>query len=201
MPLELLISTIGFAAAMAWTPGPNNFMLLASGVNFGFARTLPHMIGVSVGFPLMIVIVGTGLGQVFAAAPQLYLVLKVLSILYMLWLAWKIATAGPMHKEAAAASRPMRFYEAVLFQWVNPKAYAIALTAVAAYTLPAAYLFSLAVIATIFLFVNLPGCGAWTAFGVSLRQMLQDEKRVRIFNWTMAVLLVASLAPVLWEVG
>ena len=199
MPTELLAALIGFAAAMAWTPGPNNLMLMTSGVNFGFVRTLPHMAGISIGFPLMIVIVGLGIDQLFAAMPQLYAVLKVLSVLYMLWLAWHIANAGPMSKETIAEARPMRFHEAVLFQWVNPKGWAIALTAAAAYTLPAAYLLSLLIIAGTFFMVNLPGSVAWVTFGVGLRKLLQDPARVRVFNITMAVLLVASLLPVLWE--
>ena len=130
MSFDLLVALVAFAAAMAWTPGPNNLMLLTSGVNFGLARTMPHLIGICVGFPLMIVIVGVGIGQVFISFPLLYTVLKALSVLYMIWLAWKIANAGPMKKEAVAATRPMRFHEAVLFQWVNPKGWAIALTAV-----------------------------------------------------------------------
>jgi len=199
MSYQFFAALISFAAATAWTPGPNNLMLLASGVNFGFIRTIPHLAGVNLGFPVMIVLVGLGVGGVFTAMPQLYTVLKVVGIAYMLWLAWKIANAGPMTKEAAAASRPMRFHEAMLFQWVNPKAWAMALTGAAIYTVPTSYFLSLVAIAGTFLVVNLPGAFAWIAFGVGLRQLLQDAKRVRIFNWTMAGLLIASLAPVLWE--
>jgi len=199
MPLQLFLALVSFCAATSWTPGPNNLLLLTSGVNFGFVRTLPHMAGISIGFPIMIVLVGLGLGQMFTAYPPLYLALKIAGVLYMLWLAWKVANAGPMTKEAAAAGRPMRFHEAVLFQWVNPKAWAMALTGAATYTLPAHYLFTLLAIAGTFLVVNIPGCCAWTGFGVSLRNLLQDESRVRVFNWTMAVLLLASLAPVVWE--
>ena len=199
MPLDLFAALVAFAAATAWTPGPNNLMLMTSGVNFGFVRSIPHMAGISIGFPLMIVLVGLGIGGVFDAFPQLYLVLKIVSIAYMLWLAWRMANAGPLRKEAAAANRPMHFLEAVAFQWVNPKAWVMALSGAATYTLPANYLFSLLTIEGTFLVVNLPGCSAWTGFGVSLRKLLQDEKRVHIFNVTMAVLLVASLLPVLWE--
>ena len=199
MPFDLFAALVAFAAVTAWTPGPNNLMLMTSGVHFGFMRTIPHMAGVSIGFPLMIVLIGLGIGGVFDAIPQLYLVLKVVSIAYMLWLAWKMAHAGPLKKEDKAATRPMRFHEAVLFQWVNPKAWTMALGGAATFTLPAHYLFTLLAIAGTFLVVNVPGCAAWIAFGTSLRSLLQDESRVRIFNWTMAVLLVASLVPVLWE--
>ena len=199
MPLDLLVALIGFAAATAWTPGPNNLMLLASGVNFGFMRTIPHLLGINFGFPAMIVLVGLGLGGIFTAIPQFFLVLKVLGIAYMLWLAWHIANAGPMDAEAKSAAKPMRFHEAVLFQWVNPKAWAMALTGAATYTVPAHYLLSHFTIAATFLVVNLPGACAWIGFGVGLRKLLQDPVRVRVFNITMAVLLVASLLPVLWE--
>ena len=199
MSVDLLLALIGFAAATAWTPGPNNLMLLTSGVNFGFMRTLPHMAGISIGFPMMIVLVGLGLGGVFAAVPQLYTALKLLSIGYMLWLAWHIANAGPISTGTAAGSRPMKFYEAVLFQWVNPKAWAMALTGAATYTMPTAYLFSLVTIAATFFVVNLPGAVAWIGSGVALSKLLQDPARVRIFNWGMAILLVASLFPVLYE--
>ena len=199
MPFDLFLALVGFCAATAWTPGPNNLLLLTSGVNFGFARTLPQLAGISVGFPVMIVLLGLGLGQAFTAYPPLYLALKILGILYMVWLAWKVANAGPMHKETASANRPMRFHEAVLFQWVNPKAWAMALTGAATYTLPSAYFITLLTIAGTFLVVNIPGACAWIGFGVRLRKLLQDERRVRIFNWTMAALLVASLLPVLWE--
>ena len=117
----------------------------------------------------------------------------------MLWLAWRIANSGPLQAEAQAAARPMRFHEAVLFQWVNPKAWAMALTAAATYTLPDRYLFTLLLIAAAFCVINVPGALAWIGSGVALRTLLQDPARVRIFNLAMAALLVASLAPVLWE--
>ena len=199
MPLDLLAALIGFAAAMAWTPGPNNLMLMTSGVNFGFARTLPHMAGISIGFPLMIVIVGLGIAQLFTAMPELYTVLKVLSVLYMLWLAWHIANAGPMSKETIAESQPMRFHEAVLFQWVNPKAWAMCLTAISAYTVPAHFAASMVVVTLVFVLVNLPTVSLWTLFGVTLRGLLADARRVRLFNAAMALALVASLWPVLAE--
>jgi threonine/homoserine/homoserine lactone efflux protein len=185
-----------FAIVTSFTPGPNNMMVLVSGVNFGFWRSLPHMIGISVGFPVMILAIGFGIASLFSAYPMLYDVLKWTSIAYMLWLAWKIANAGPMTKEAAEASRPMRFYEAALFQWVNPKAWAMALTGVAAYTLPGAFALSLSIMALVFFLICLPSVAAWNGFGVGLRQILQDPRRVRVFNIVMAVLLVLSLVPV-----
>jgi threonine/homoserine/homoserine lactone efflux protein len=199
MPFDLFAALTVFAFVASITPGPNNLMLLASGVNFGFWRTLPHMFGVGLGFVFMIVAVGVGIGQLFAVWPNLYLVLKVLSIGYMLWLAWKIATSGPIGKSAAAGAKPMTFLAAAMFQWVNPKAWVMALYSVTAYTMPASYLFSLGIMALVFGAVNIPSIACWTGFGVGLRSMLQDPARVRVFNVAMAALLVASVVPVIWE--
>lgn len=120
MPLDLIIAFLGFAFASSVTPGPNNMMLLASGVNFGLKRTLWHVAGINVGFPLMLLLCGLGLGQVFTLYPQIYTVLKVLGILYMLWLAWKIARSGPVG-EGREVGTPMTFWQAAAFQWVNPE--------------------------------------------------------------------------------
>jgi threonine/homoserine/homoserine lactone efflux protein len=196
MPLDMLAALCVFALVTSITPGPNNLMLMASGVNFGFRRSIPHMLGVGCGFVFMIVAVGLGISQVFAAVPQLYTVLKVVSVVYMLWLAWHIANAGPVEGNGEAGAKPMTFLAAAAFQWVNPKAWAMALTGVAAYTLPANYMVSLLIMALVFGLINIPSIACWTGFGVGMRQMLQDPAKVRIFNVGMAVLLVASLIPV-----
>ena len=122
MTAELLLAFAGFAFVSSVTPGPNNAMLLASGVNYGFRRTVPHIAGISLGCVAMLILVGLGLGRLFAAVPQLYLILRYAGAAYLLWLAWKIATAGPM-TDQKAASRPMTFWQAAAFQWVNPKAW------------------------------------------------------------------------------
>jgi threonine/homoserine/homoserine lactone efflux protein len=177
-------------------------MLLASGVNYGFRRTLPHMFGVSIGFAAMIVVIGLGFGQVFAAFPQVYLLLKVVSIAYMLWLAWKIATSGPLAGGTGEAKgRPLSFLGACAFQWVNPKGWMMALGAISAYTLAGDYLRSLAVVAVVFLLVNVPSVSLWVMFGVGLKRWLTDPARVRIFNVTMALLLAASLAPIVMDLS
>ena len=140
MTPELVLALVAFAFVTSITPGPNNLMLLASGAAFGFRRSVPHMLGVGIGFVAMTVLVGLGLAGLIEAAPGLRLALKAAGVAYMLWFAWKILNAGAPG-EAGAAARPMRFHEAALFQWVNPKAWAMALTAVTAYapggTLPA----------------------------------------------------------------
>ena len=195
LPPDLLIALIGFAFVSSITPGPNNMMLLASGVNYGFRRTLPHMLGVSLGHSLMVVLVGLGLAGLFLAYPLARTALTVVSVAYLCWLAWKIAHAAPPDP-AAPKGRPMTFIQAALFQWVNPKAWSMALTAVSLYT-PDTSLASIVTVALVFCATNLPSVSAWAALGTALRGWLRDPARLRAFNWTMAALLVLSLYPVL----
>lgn len=185
-----------YALSTSITPGPNNMMLLASGVNFGLVRTIPHMLGISVGFVIMAVPVGLGLGAVFLAVPALHLALKVIAGAYMLWLAWRIATT-PVMAQAREAARPMRFHEAAFFQFVNPKAVFMAITAMTAYTNPDHPFLSVFAVAVTFACINLPSVGLWAAFGAGLRRWLSDPKVLRRFNITMGLLLVASLWPML----
>ncbi|MGL5447524.1 MAG: LysE family translocator [Rhabdaerophilum sp.] len=196
MPLDLIIAFLGFAFASSVTPGPNNMMLLASGVNFGLKRTLWHVAGINVGFPLMLLLCGLGLGQVFTRYPQIYTVLKVLGILYMLWLAWRIARSGPVG-EGREVGTPMTFWQAAAFQWVNPKAWAMVIGAIAAYTVPENYMLSLLIITAVYCLTGTPGSLIWAAFGAAMRNFLRDPAKVRWFNYGMATLLVASLWPVI----
>lgn len=195
MTFETLLALALFAFVSSATPGPNNLMLMASGANFGFARTIPHMMGISIGFMVMLFGVGAGLVQIFDRFPVIYDILKIASVIYMLWLAWKIANAAPVTKNDTAGT-PMTFLEAAGFQWVNPKAWAMALTAVTVYVGDAS-LWWLAFGALLFAVVNLPSVSIWTLAGQQLQRILTNPRRLRIYNWTMAVLLVASLYPVL----
>ena len=195
MNIDILYGLLGFAFVSSITPGPNNLMLMASGANFGFLRTIPHMLGIALGFMLMVFLVGMGLAQVFDAYPVLHTVLKVLSVLYMCWLAWKIANAAPP-KEGEATGTPMTFLQAAAFQWVNPKAWAMALTAVTVYSLGTTPL-AVAAVAITFGMVNGPAVSTWTLMGQQMRRFLTNATRLRAFNWLMAVLLIASLYPVL----
>lgn len=196
MTYEILIALMAFAFVSSITPGPNNLMLMASGANFGFRRTLPHMLGVAIGFTVMVVLVGVGLVQVFDAWPVTHTILKVVSVLYMLWLAWKIAHAAPA-RAGETAGRPFTFLQAALFQWVNPKAWAMGLTAVGVYA-PSQTLIAVLLVAGVFGLINLPSIACWTALGQKIRGLLGDPVRLRVFNTVMALLLVASLYPVLW---
>jgi threonine/homoserine/homoserine lactone efflux protein len=195
MSPEILSALLLFAFATSVTPGPNNLMLMASGANYGFRRTVPHMLGISIGHMLMVVVLGLGLAQVFATWPVAHDVLKVVSVAYMLYLAWRIATAAPPG-EAQATGRPFTFLEAAAFQWVNPKAWAMALTAVSVYA-PGQTLAAVVIVAAAFAAVNLPSVSVWTALGTQLRRWLTTATRLRRFNMAMAALLVLSLWPVL----
>lgn len=202
MSLELLLALAAFAFVSSITPGPNNLMLMASGANFGLRRTVPHMFGVGLGFTFMIVVVGAGVVGLFRAAPASFLALKIFSALYLTYLAWKIATAAaPGAKAAAPAGRPLTFLQAAAFQWVNPKAWAMALTAVSAYTVQSQPLVSLLMVALVFGAINLPSVSAWTMLGTQIRRFLTDPVRLRAFNWTCAGLLMATLWPILSSSG
>lgn len=183
-----------FAFVSSITPGPNNLMLMTSGTNFGFRRTLPHLMGVALGFVLMIVLVGLGLAELFARYPVAHEVLKWVSVAYLLYLAWKVATAHPP-RDGEEAGRPLTFLQGLLFQWVNPKAWTMALTGVTVYMPPVDPWIGLALVAGLFGLVNLPCVGLWAAMGVKLRRWLGDAQRLRRFNVAAALLLVASLYP------
>lgn len=195
MTFNILLALIGFAFVTSITPGPNNLMLMASGVNFGFARTIPHMLGVALGFVLMAALVGLGLAGLFHTEPRAVLVLKVVSVGYMLWLAAKIARAAPP-RPGQAAGKPLGFVQAAAFQWVNPKAWAMALGATSVYA-PGGTVAEMLVVAVVFGAVNLPSVSVWVLLGQGLRRFLQNLAVLRAFNWIMAALLVASLWPVL----
>jgi threonine/homoserine/homoserine lactone efflux protein len=195
MSLDLLLALIVFAFVMAITPGPNNAMVLASGLTFGFRRSIPHMLGVSLGFAFMVAMVGIGLAQVFERWPIIYTMMKYAGALYMLWLAWMIATAHGI-KEGKAKGQPLSFMQAAAFQWINPKAWVIAVGACAAYTSHEHFLLSMAIVVLVFCVVTLPSISVWAVCGVGLRRLLDNERALRAVNITMALLLVASLWPI-----
>ncbi|MEM1435817.1 MAG: LysE family translocator [Pseudomonadota bacterium] len=197
-----LVSLVGFAFAASITPGPNNLMRMASGTNYGFRRTLPHLAGVAVGFVLMLLLVGAGLGQLFRQFPSVELLLRSICFAYLLYLAWKLAAtrAQPAAAGEGSTGKPLSFLQAALFQWVNPKAWAMALTAMSVY-LPSDTLWSALAVALVFGAVNLPCISTWTLLGLKLRAFLHNAVRLKTFNVTMALLLLASVLPVLLPRG
>ena len=196
MSLEVLLALVVFAFVTSITPGPNNLMLLASGVNFGFRRTIPHMLGIAAGFFTLLLAVGFGLGVLLESSPWFYIALKTAGGAYLVYLAWRIAFARALG-EAKAGARPLSFAGAALFQWVNPKAWVMALAAMAAYTSAEHYAWSILVVGIVFAAVNLPSVSAWAGFGTVLRSWLSDPRRLKVFNLAMGVLLVLSLWPML----
>ena len=196
MTLDLYLALLGFALVTVITPGPNNLMLMASGANFGFRRSIPHMLGVGLGFPLMIVPVGLGVMQLFDLWPVSYTILKVLSVLYMLYLAWKIANAAPPKDAAKPGSKPLTFLQASAFQWVNPKAWSMALGAITLYAAGRDFP-SVLLVAGTYVAMGCISTTTWTVIGQQVRRLLNKPKRLRLFNLAMAALLVASLLPVL----
>ena len=198
MRYDVLYALILFAFVAGVTPGPNNLMLMASGVNFGLRRTLPHLAGVALGFPAMVALVGFGLDAIFRYFPGFLTVLRYVSVAYMVWLAWKIANAGPA-PEADSERKPMGFFSAAAFQWVNPKGWVMAVSALTTYTVMADYAHSAAIVVLVFLVLAFPVSGAWLVSGAAVRRLLSNPKWVRPFNLTMAALLLASIAPVLFE--
>lgn len=196
---DLLAALALFAFVSSITPGPNNAMLMASGANYGFVRTLPHLAGVALGFVFLVLCVGLGLGSLFEAWPLAHTILKVVGAGYLLWLAWKIGTAKGGPKSADGQGRPFTFLQAAAFQWVNPKAWVMAVGALAAYLPPGEPLVGVLVVAAVFGLVNVPCVTAWTSFGVGLRRVLERPSALRAFNWTMAALLAASVIPVILD--
>lgn len=199
LSLDLLLGFALFALVTSITPGPNNTMLLASGVNFGFNRTIPHMLGITCGFFSLVLAVGLGLGAVFQTYPLLYTVLRYVGAAYLIYLAWKIAHSGPVSDGGADENKPISYWGAAAFQWVNPKAWIMAIGAISTYTPLQGYFFNVVVIAAVFALINLPSVSLWVVCGSLLRNLLQDRRWLRVFNWGMALLLVASLYPLLLE--
>jgi len=197
MQTELIVALYLFVTAAIFTPGPNNMMLLASGANFGVRRTLPHMAGITLGHTAMVVILGLGLAGLLQGLPGVLTALKYACLAYLLHLAWRIANAAPPKGAEESAGRPMTFLEAALFQWVNPKAWAVAMTAVTAYV-PGEGLPAILVVTAVFLTVSVPSVALWAGLGTGVRRWLEAPGRLRIFNRTMALLLVASTLPVLF---
>jgi threonine/homoserine/homoserine lactone efflux protein len=196
MAWEILPALFAFAFISSWTPGPNNTLLMASGINYGLRKTLPLIFGVMLGFPLMIAVVGMGLGKVFEAYPIIYMVMKYAGAAYMLWLAWKIASSVPKDGDTSSAP-PMTFLQAAAFQWINPKGWTMAVAALTAYTIPINYNWGVAAVSSAFFITGFGSSFAWTLFGTALRRILTNPKWFRVINIALALTLVASLVPML----
>lgn len=196
MSLDVFIAFAGFIMVATVTPGPNNFMLFSSGLNFGFKRTIPHILGVANGFALLLTCVGLGLGTLLEVFPLAFTVIKVLGALYMLYLAWRIANSGPL-QVGDGKSRPFTYIEGALFQWVNPKAWVMTIVVASSYTNTDNFYLSLGIVVVVCGFLNIPMVCTWPVFGTAMKQFLSDPKKLRTFNIFMAIALVACLWPML----
>ena len=199
MSYQLTIAFVFFAVASCFTPGPNNTMLLTSGLNFGFRRTMPHVLGVTFGFGFLVAVMGLGLGAIFAAYPSLYTILKYVGAAYLLYLAWAIAMSGGIDDSGGKRGRPLSFLGGAVFQWVNVKGLIMSIGAVTTYSAIAPYPYNILALSLIFTLVGFFSSASWTLFGSRLRGLLSTPRAVRVFNVAMALLLIASLYPVLFE--
>jgi threonine/homoserine/homoserine lactone efflux protein len=197
MTMEILMGLMLFTFASSVTPGPNNLMLMASGVNFGFILTLPHILGVSLGFVFMAILVGLGVMKLFDTYPMTYDILKVMTVFYMLYLAYKIATSSNNMDENKTSSRPMTFLQAAMFQWINPKAWSIALTAISVYA-PSKSIHAVVLVSVISGLVGFPCMTCWVTLGTKIKTLLTKPSSLKVFNYTMATLLVLSLYPIFY---
>ena len=199
MSQQLLIAFVVFAVVALYTPGPNNVMLLTSGLNYGFRRTVPHVLGVAIGFAVQVALIGLGLGAVFEAWPWLQTVLKYAGAAYLVYLAIAIARSGPTDTSATGSGRPLSFIGAALFQWINVKGWVIAIGTITAYAAIANYPWNILAQSGLLLVLGISSSVTWVLFGTWLQPIVTSPRAVRIFNITMALLLLASLYPVLTE--
>ena len=199
MTTTLFIALTTFAFISAYTPGPNNTLLLATAVNHGFRAAIPMILGVGFGFPFLILCVGLGLGRVFDAYPILLTVIKVAGTLYMLWLAYMIAMSQPSHNDSVVAAKPLTFLQGCGFQWVNPKAWIMGGYSLSAFTLPAQFNTGLFTVVGVYLVMGLTSAATWAGFGTALKNAMRNPKWFHIINYALAAALVASLVPMLAE--
>jgi threonine/homoserine/homoserine lactone efflux protein len=200
MSNQLLLAFIVFATVMFFTPGPNNIMLLSSGLTYGFRPTVPHILGITIGFAFMVGAVGVGLGTVFLAYPILQTILKWGGVAYLVYLAGAIAMSDPVKPDEGGRRKgPMTFIGAAMFQWINAKGWVMVISTITAYAAIAAFPLNIAIQVAISLVLGIFSCTSWAMFGSALRPLLSSPRAVRIFNLVMAALLLASLIPVFLE--
>lgn len=199
MTYSLFYAFLVFMVVMYFTPGPNNIMLLSSGLTYGFRRTIPHIVGVVIGFAFMVATVGLGLGTVFLAYPILQTILKYAGAAYLVYLAAVIAMSGPTKPGSDSGRGPMTFWGAAMFQWINAKGWVIVIGTITAYAAIAQFPLNIAIQTLISLLVGTVSTVVWALFGTALRPVLTSERLVRAFNVLMALLLLASLYPVFMD--
>lgn len=197
MTLDTFLQIAVFAFAMLYTPGPNNVMLANSGARFGFRASVPHLLGVSLGFAMMLFAVALGLGEIFERSTLFRETLRWVGVAVMLWIGWKIATAG--RAEGEAPRRPWRFSQAAGFQWINPKAWSICIGIAASFVTGDAPVVEALGCALVFAVIGTSSGAAWTLFGTGIRRFLSTEGRLRAFNLTMGALIALCALMLILE--
>jgi len=196
---DIAYALTAFCVVTLFTPGPNNIMLMASGLNFGFRRTIPHMIGVPLGFAFMVISVGLGLGGVFHTWPAIFPILKYAGALYLIYLAWNIANSGSVDTPDEIKGDPLTFLQAASFQWINPKAWIMTIGAISAYGEVSVFPYNVLLMSSLYGVLGFVSSGIWVAFGYTLKQFIKKPTTVRLFNCAVAILLVATLYPIFVE--
>lgn len=192
MPDHLVALTL-FALIGAFTPGPNNIMVTASGAAFGLRRSIPHIAGVTLGFAFMVAAFGFGLGRIFQAYPALHHWLRIAGAAYLLYLAWRIARSGAP-AGAGDAARPLTFAKAALFQWLNVKAWTLALGVITAFTTPGGNLArELTAITLVFALATVASLVSWCLFGMGIRRLLSSPRALRLANMILGGLVALSV--------
>jgi len=199
--IAMLISITTFTLSTVLTPGPNNIMLLSSGLTFGYKKTIPHILGVMLGFPFMVILVGLGMDAIFTKFPLLFGILKVIGIIYLCWMAYKIATNGNSYDtNDISESKPFTFLQSAAFQWVNPKAWIMAITAISVFvTSESNSLMQVFIIALIYMLSGIISTNSWALGGVLLHKLIKNQKLIKVFNIIMAILLISSIIPFMFE--
>ena len=196
MPVELILAVATFGFVTSVTPGPNNTILFATGVNYGVKKAFPFLFGIMLGLSVILTAIGLGLGAVFIALPAVYQVLKYLGFAYILYLAFSIIRSG--YKPIESNSKLFGLFEATFFQFVNPKVWVVMPSFMASFIPIGASLELTVVLVLVFLALTFPGALAWAVFGGLLKNFMADSKKRLIFNWIAGLLLVASMVPVLF---
>lgn len=192
MTLASIMSLFGLAMAAGWTPGPNNTLVANSGARYGFRATFPHVAGIGLGFPFMLFCVSLGLGAIFQQSVFIREALRVIGIVVLLWFAWKVATAGRPNAQGDGG-RPFTFLESASFQWINPKAWIMAISVSSQFADPQNPIITSTIIAAVFVVVGFSSASGWTLFGTAMQRWLTTDVRANAFNWSMAALLLLSV--------
>ncbi len=195
--MDNLWPVILFTVVMTLTPGPNNIMILSSGLNFGVRASVPHLLGIALGFPVMLLAVGLGLDTLISNVPVLQSIIQVLGVSYLLFLAYRIFTTTEQRK-VAHQSKPLTFFQAALFQWVNPKAWVLIFSGIGSFAQGGEIVATTLAMTLSFLLVMVPCNGLWLLLGMQMQRFVNNPKRLQRFNQVMAVLLVVSVVPVVF---